>query len=173
MHNLNEKSMNGCPKVYLAGPDVFRPDAARIFADHVGACDALGLLALIPLDETLTTAAAIFAGNVGLIDQAGAVIADITPFRGPHCDVGTAWEIGYATAKGIPVFAYALDRRLLIERVAGTTGRDRDGCLVEDFGLTENLMIAATLADRTVHASFVAAAERAAAHLRTARPVRS
>lgn len=168
MHNLNEKR----PKVYLAGPDVFRPNASQILASHARACEACGLHALIPLDETLTAAESIFAGNIRLIDDADAVVADITPFRGPHCDVGTAWEIGYATAKGVPVFAYSQDPRPLTMRVAGTDGRDSDGCLIEDFGLAENLMIANALADRMVHSSFAAALNATATLLRTAKAAR-
>jgi nucleoside 2-deoxyribosyltransferase len=168
MCNLNEKQ----PKVYLAGPDVFRPNASQILATHARACEACGLHALIPLDESLTAAESIFVGNVRLIDDADAVIADITPFRGPHCDVGTAWEIGYATAKGVPVFAYSQDPRPLIARIAGTDGRDGAGCLIEDFGLVENLMIANAPADLMVHSSFAAALDAAAALLRVAKAVR-
>lgn len=157
------------PKVYLAGPAVFRPDAAERLADAARACAAKGLEALIPLDETLRTAEAIFAGNTRLIDMADAVIADISPFRGAHCDTGTAWEIGYAFARGVPVFAYSDDPRPLTSRIAGSDGRDRDGLLIENFGLAENLMIAAALADRIAHPSFAAALDAASAHLRTAK----
>lgn len=161
------------PKVYLAGPAVFRPDATERFASDARTCRARGFDALIPFDETLTAADRIFAGNVLLIDSADAVIADISPFRGPHCDVGTAWETGYAIAKGVPVFAYSQDPRLLTARIAGTDGRDHEGCLIEDFGLAENLMLVSALADRTVHPTLAAALGAAAAHLQAAKAVRS
>jgi nucleoside 2-deoxyribosyltransferase len=155
-------------KVYLAGPAVFREDAAQALAADMRLCEGFDLEALIPLDTTLTTADAIFAANIRLIDTADAVIADISPFRGPHCDVGTAWEIGYAHARGKPVFAWSRDPRPLTQRIAGTNGRDAEGWLIEDFGLVENLMIAAVLTDRTVHPDLSAAA-KAAAHLRVAK----
>jgi nucleoside 2-deoxyribosyltransferase len=154
-------------KVYLAGPAVFRPDAAQALADDARLCAALGLEALTPLDETLTGATAILAGNIRLIEAADAVIADLTPFRGPHCNVGTAWEIGYAYARGKPVFAWSRDPRPLTQRIPNTAGRDAEGWLVEDFGLAENLMIAAALTDRTVHPDLRAAAAASAAHLGT------
>jgi nucleoside 2-deoxyribosyltransferase len=152
-------------KVYLAGPAVFRADAAEALAADLRICKGIGLDALIPLDAALATADAIFAANVRLIDAAAAVIADISPFRRPHCDVGTAWEIGYAHARGRPVFAWSRDLRPLTQRIPGTKGRDAEGWLIEDFGLVENLMIAATLTDRTVHPDLSAAAKAAYAHL--------
>jgi nucleoside 2-deoxyribosyltransferase len=146
---------------------VFFPDARAIFTRRARLCRELGLEPLIPLDDALTTAPAIYEGNVALIERADAVIANIQPFRGPHCDVGTAWEIGYAVARAKPVFAFSADRRKLIERLSGVTrdGRDRDGNLAEDFGLAENLMIAACVEGRTVFGSFEDAARAVAAQL--------
>ena len=72
--------------------------------------------------------------------RADAVIADLTPFRGPSADPGTVWEIGYAVALGKPVFAYTGDRREYKERVAP------DGLRVEDHGAVDNLMIGASIA---------------------------
>jgi nucleoside 2-deoxyribosyltransferase len=148
-------------RVYLAGPAVFRQNAREIFRASTRICEALGLAALIPLDETLAAADAIFSANARLIDSADLVIADITPFRGPHCDVGTAWEIGYAVALGRPVLAYSADTRVLAQRIPGTNGRDGDGCLIEDFGLAENLMVTGALADRLVHPDLESAATAA------------
>jgi nucleoside 2-deoxyribosyltransferase len=152
-------------KVYLAGPDVFEPDHDTIFERHTAVCRKLGLSALIPLDNRLTTASEIFTFNVELLTKADAVIANITPFRGPHCDVGTAWEMAFAFAHDKPVFAFSSDHRLLMERITGTArsnGRDAEGRFVEPFSLAENLMIAESVFDRTVFPTFEAAAEAAA-----------
>ena len=152
-------------KVYLAGPDVFEPNHDAIFERHTAICRKLGLSALIPLDNRLTTSSEIFAFNVALLTKADAVIANITPFRGPHCDVGTAWEIAFAFAHDKPVFAFSADRKLLMERITGAalrSGRDAEGRFVEPFGLSENLMIAESIFDRTVFPKFEAAAEAAA-----------
>lgn len=156
------------PRVYLAGPDVFHPDHAHIFAERSAMCRRYGLEPLVPLDNKATTSAEIYQSNVKLLDSCDAVIANVTPFRGPHCDVGTAWEIGYAVARGTAVFAFSEAVESLLDRVVG--GRrgirsDARGMFVEDFGLPENLMIVEGLVMRTVHRTFESAAEAAAAYL--------
>ncbi|MEZ5865800.1 MAG: nucleoside 2-deoxyribosyltransferase [Geminicoccaceae bacterium] len=160
--------------VYLAGPEVFFPDAEEVAAHLRAACAAAGLKGLFPTDAERPTgpgvslAHAIYKGNVALIDRSAAVIADIRPFRGAGMDPGTAWEIGYAIARGLPVFAWSVDLRAYAERVGpgrpGPRGPvDADGLLIEDFGLVENLMIAESV--RAIDATFEAALERCAAHL--------
>ena len=52
--------------------------------------------------------AAIFQGHVTALDAASCVVAVCD---GADTDSGTAWEIGYAAAKGIPVIALSTDRR--------------------------------------------------------------
>lgn len=125
--------------VYPAGPDVFDPKHEAIFAERATLCRRLGLESLIPEDNRAVTATDIFSFNVDLLQQAGGVIANITPFRGPHCDVGTAWELGYAFAHDIPIFAFSTDKRLLVEKVEGAlkAGRDLLGRAVEPFRLAE------------------------------------
>ena len=139
-------------RVYLAGPGVFRPDAER-FADELRAlCGRYGLEGLWPAegdDNVAPTARGIFEANIGLIRSADAVIADISPFRGPHVDDGTAWEIGFAYALGKPVFAWTNDPEPLAWRIDGWRSpdghlRDREGYLIEDFAAPANLMIVET-----------------------------
>ena len=77
--------------MYLAGPDIFHPDRNRLFRVRVRFCRAYGLEPLIPLDPE-TTKAAIYRTNIRLLDASDAVVANRGPFRGPHDDVGTAWE---------------------------------------------------------------------------------
>jgi nucleoside 2-deoxyribosyltransferase len=103
------------PRVYLAGPGVFREDAASYGKMLRKKCNRAGLDGCYPLDADITpdaplaTARAIYRANVALIDAASAIIADISPFRGPNMDQGTAWEIGYGIAKDLPVFAWSTD----------------------------------------------------------------
>jgi nucleoside 2-deoxyribosyltransferase len=54
-------------------------------------------------DKPANDAATIYRENTKRIRTADAVVADISPFRGPHMDVGRAMEIGYAAALGKPV----------------------------------------------------------------------
>ena len=135
-------------KLYLAGPDVFRPDALAWAARVVALCEECGHQALVPLDEARATAGDIYRNNLRLIAEADAVLANLNPFRGDEPDSGTCVEIGYALALGKRVIGYADDLRPLRERLRatgpGADGRYRDGAgnAVEDFGLPLNLMLA-------------------------------
>lgn len=152
------------PRVYLAGPDVFNRDFQSIFDQRASYCDAKGLEALIPVDNRLKDASAIYENNIRLLKSADAIVANISPFRGPHSDVGTAFEIGYGKALGLPIWAFSIDRDRLAGRIKSPLddGRDESGMAIEPFNLRENLMIECALYDRVVHASFECAVDMAA-----------
>ncbi|MEV7965562.1 nucleoside 2-deoxyribosyltransferase [Sphaerisporangium sp. NPDC088356] len=133
--------------VYLAGPDVFFPDAGERAEKARNVARRLGIQVLAPVDggasppiEDEPAARRIFMNNVALIDRADAVVANITPFRGPSADVGTVWEIGYACGRGMPVFAYSSDLSEYRQRV------EPDGLRIENFGGVDNLMITQSIA---------------------------
>ena len=139
-------------KAYLAGPDVFRPDAL-LWAEQARAlCAASGVEALVPLDGDACTPGAIYAQNIALIAQADVVLANLNAFRGAEPDSGTSFEVGYAVALGKPVIGYVSEAGCSATRVArwqgcelaqhGDRSVDRDGFLVENFGLPLNLMLA-------------------------------
>ena len=134
-------------RLYIAGPDVFRPDALQ-WAENVRAlCRREGHQALIPLDGRETTALGIYRNNLRLIGEADAVLANLNPFRGAEPDSGTCVEIGYALALGKPVIGYAdtliplRDRLPVVSPDAEGRCRDAAGWAVEDFGLPLNLML--------------------------------
>ncbi|MDO9384148.1 MAG: nucleoside 2-deoxyribosyltransferase [Hyphomicrobiaceae bacterium] len=144
------------PRVYLAGPEVFLPDAREIGTAKVARCSAAGLVGLFPLDQTLDVAhlaragqaRAIALANEDLMRSADALIANLTPFRGVSMDSGTAFEVGFMRALGRPVFGYTTsvdDYRARAEQfrreAVGWMDGDRAGNMIEDFGLAENLMI--------------------------------
>ena len=139
-------------KLYLAGSDVFRPDALAWAAEARQICAAAGHAALVPLDGVETTAPGIYQANIALIQAADAVLANLNPFRGCEPDSGTCVEVGFALALGKPVIGYLKSNETTVARVARVTGRpleiragrpvDRDGLHVEDFGLPLNLMLA-------------------------------
>ena len=131
-------------RIYIAGPDVFRPDLPDWAAHVRRRLAALGHQALIPTDSQQTTATAIYAANVGMIRRADALLANLNPFRGDEADSGTCFEVGFASALGTPVIAYLDDSRSLRERMGGASGAltsDVNGWQVEDFGLPLNLML--------------------------------
>jgi len=146
------------PAVYLAGPDVFLPDAVGFGQRKVEMCGRYGLTGLYPLDNEVDLAAddvslSIFKGNVGMMNAAVAIIANLTPFRGPSADAGTAFELGYMAGRGKLCLGYSNDGSIYVDRVrragevrAGTAGLvDEQGLTVEDFGLSDNLMLVHTL----------------------------
>lgn len=141
------------PRVYLAGPDVFYPDALLRGERMKALCAQRGWEGLFPLDAVLDPllepARAIFQANRQLIQQADAVVANLRDFRGFEPDSGTVWEVSYALALGKPVVGYLPSAASLLERMSGHThhGLDREGCAVEDFGLPLNLMLAHSLHD--------------------------
>lgn len=166
------------PVIYLAGPEVFRPDALAEGERLKALCAEAGFAGLYPLDGAPPegeNAVAIRARCIAGIGRADALVANISPFRGTHMDPGTAWEIGYATARGKPVYLWSTDPRPMRERVPATLGpdgwRDQDGHLVEDFGQAENLMICGP--DAVVHDSPQAALAAAADALLHPAPVRA
>lgn len=125
-------------KIYIAGPDVFEADAVHIGKKYKYICEKYGHEGLYPLDNECESSTEIYKGNVALIEKADAVIANGNEFRG-EMDVGTAFEIGYAVAKGKKIFVYLSDDSSLVEKYGV---RDEKGRAIEDFGYPLNLMIA-------------------------------
>ena len=138
-------------KIYLAGPEVFLPNALEIGNAHKLLCKQYGYEGLFPLDNTITGATpheiaeAIRHANTMMIQACDIIIANLSPFRGPEPDSGTVWEIGYAQGLGKKVLAYSTDLRPLKEKTQsilhlGDANCDAVGMAIEDFGLTHNLM---------------------------------
>src|ERR1700724_2282749 len=141
-------------KIYLAGPDVFLPDAVAIGRRKVELCTRHGLTGLYPLDNAVDRAVRdaslqIFRGNEAMMIEADAIIANLTPFRGPGADAGTVYELGYMAGRGKLCLGYSNDPSPYADRVRKFTevnlrdGRlvDAQGLAVEDVGLSDNLMM--------------------------------
>ena len=139
-------------RIYLAGPTVFLPDKLARGRALKALCESFGCHGLFPLDADMgptPDARRIYAVCVGMLLDSDAVVADLSPFRGPHVDDGTAFELGFAAARGIPIFGYADDLRPLTDRIAPRAPgerTDRDGIDIEDFGEPFNAMIVGALA---------------------------
>lgn len=153
----------GRPYVYLAGPDVFYPDALLRGARMKAALAARGLIGLFPLDgevhpgdyrDEKELALAIAEACEAQIKKADLGIFNIEPWRGPEADSGTAYELGFMAALEKPAVLYTSDPRPFSERVSadvygGEVSRDgqfmrgkRDGLMIEEFeGFADNLML--------------------------------
>ena len=151
--------MKRIPSIYLAGPEVFFPDAVAIGAAKRLLCAEAGFLGLFPFDNeappgTQDSADAIYRANVAMMRCADAGIFNLSPFRGPSADVGTAFELGMMAALGKPVFAFSTASGDLATRVSGTSASngqrlDVQGNAIEDFGLADNLMLDCTLREQS------------------------
>ena len=138
------------PRIYLAGPTVFLADADDAGARLVALCAQYGCEGLYPLDFDLDgpmSSRTIQAACLRELRSADGVVADLSPFRGPHADDGTAFELGFAHALGLPIWAYTTDPRPLIERIPGARAasghvRDDKGLLIENLGRAHNAMLA-------------------------------
>lgn len=155
-------------KIYLAGPEVFLENAVEIGDQKQQLCKLYGFVGLFPLDNTFDAnehtpqqlCLEIAKANEQLIAQADAVIANITPFRGTSCDVGTAYEMGFAKGLTKPVFAYSNDKRLFLQRniedlantkkVSDNLFVDQQDMTLENFGLVDNLMLDGAVADEII-----------------------
>jgi len=148
-------------KIYLAGPEVFLPDAVAMGRRKQEICARHGLTGLFPLDNALAAHAEeplsrrIFAANSAMMDRADAIIANLTPFRGPSADAGTVYELGFMLGLrhagqnklclGYSNIALSyrdkVHERLPLTRDASGVLRDEQELEAEDFGLADNLMI--------------------------------
>lgn len=146
-------------KIYLAGPEVFLSDADEIGKRKKKLCAAYGFEGIFPadLDPALKNmnpkdaAFVISRKNEDSIRKCDVLIANITPFRGPSADVGTAFEMGFARGLGKIVCAYTNISVPLAERTAKSTSRvgsdakgifrDENDMAIEQFGLVDNLML--------------------------------
>lgn len=149
--------------VYLAGPDIFRPNAIEHMDKLKQLCRDRGLEPLSPMDNNLDisvrdkkTAAKIFDADVAMVRKADIVVANLSPFRGPSADVGTVFEVGMAFGLGKKVIGYTSDVRPYsvkcgewIEFLEGLDDDEampgtfwyRDDVQLEDFGMLDNLMV--------------------------------
>ena len=139
-------------KIYLAGQDVFEKDAVAQGEVLKELCKGFGFEGLFPLDNVIREdtpekmAEAIRVANIKLIHEADIIMANLSPFRGFEPDSGTVYEVGFAEALGKPVFGYTSDLSALKDRLIDHQKLKQDathcldGKMIEDFGLSHNLM---------------------------------
>ncbi len=155
--------------VYLAGPDVFLPDAVAVGRRKKELCAKYGFEGLYPFDDEIRTTSQnerrdrlIYRANEEMIRRAEFGICNLTPFRGASADAGTVFELGMLVGLGKKVFGYTnvvddlLDRSRRIDTVTLDRGenewRDSNGMTVENFGNADNLMIDNALIEHGGHA---------------------
>jgi len=144
-------------RIYLAGPEVFLPEARAIGAAKKALCARHGWEGVFPMDPPALSPSGemdwrrIHAANELLLRGCDALVANLTPFRGVGADPGTVFELGFLRALGRPVHGYTHDPRPHLVRVPEAR-RERDGWAdaqglrVGDHGLSENLMLEGAIA---------------------------
>lgn len=152
-------------RIYCAGPEVFLPDPIAAADRKKKLCARYGFEGVVPVDAEIDLAglspvqAAMRIGQYDeeMIRGCFAIIANITPFRGPSADVGTAYEMGFGRALGLIVLAYSNVSQSFTERTmrslkvpavraADNRLRDADGMLIEEWGIADNLMLESGIA---------------------------
>jgi nucleoside 2-deoxyribosyltransferase len=140
-------------KAYLAGPDVFLPDAASHARRKVEICARYKIIGRPPLNDDIDGLAAvcaedawraIFRKDLAMMEDCDIIIANLTPFRGSSADAGTLVEVGWFFGRGRPIFGYSNSAISFAERNRRQLDAVPDlspGMAVEDFGLLDNLMI--------------------------------
>jgi nucleoside 2-deoxyribosyltransferase len=133
---------------YLAGPDVFLPNAVAHAAAKVQICWRAGLCGLPPLNEDAETAAteleawqAIYEKDVAMMEKSDIIIANLTPFAGASADAGTLIEVGWFLGKGKPIFGYSNTPENFETRMRRQLGVKHADLGIEGFHLPDNLMI--------------------------------
>ncbi|CAN5231704.1 nucleoside 2-deoxyribosyltransferase [soil metagenome] len=133
---------------YLAGPDVFLPDALAHAARKVEICARHGLRALAPLNQDIETSAkapevwqTIYYKDIAMMERCDFVIANLTPFGGASADAGTLIEIGWFLGKGKPIFGYSNTSESFESRMRRQHGEGFTDLGIEGFHLPDNLMI--------------------------------
>lgn len=146
-------------KIYVAGPEVFLPDARAVLDRKAAMVRQAGFIPLCPGDLEIPPQPSkrLFGHAINEVDErmmleADAIIANLTPFRGIAADTGTAYELGFMAALGKIVMAYtniaANHHDRILSYYAGQVTKADDGHLrgpdglsVEDFDMADNLML--------------------------------
>ena len=146
-------------KVYLAGPEVFLPNAREMLDAKAELARQAGFDPLSPGDLQIPPAETKIGHgcNINAVDEqmmleADAIIANLTPFRGIAADTGTSYELGFMCALGKPVFAYTNVSANHFTRIVQHYGnspmqddtghyRGPDGLSIENFDMADNLML--------------------------------
>jgi nucleoside 2-deoxyribosyltransferase len=153
--------MRRITSLYIGGPDAAFPGAGDLLARKRKLCEAAGFVPVISSDSVLVEtepseamAREMYADRVSRMRLADAAIINLTPWRGPSCDPAAAFEVGFLSALGKPVFGYmnvpTEEEGELAARIADQLGAadepdgrltDGYGAEIEDFGLPEAVMV--------------------------------
>jgi len=144
-------------KIYLAGFDVFYPDAIEVLKQKKLLCEQYGFKGLAPLDNEVDLSQsktsirrAIYDANIALIEESDILCVNLNAFRHGEPDAGSVFEVGYAAALGKEVYIYVDSSESMLEKTKTNDAAcsykdgmwfDGNGLIIEDFEGMFNLMI--------------------------------
>jgi len=153
--------------VYLAGPDVFYPDAKQRGEDKRIALANYNLVGHYPLDNELESQPDRFAfglaigkANEQMMSKCQVILANMDPWHGPGADNGTTFEMGFMSALAnnnpdiliVGYYSHSMPHNFAT-RVAKMVYADKvfrdanrklvgsNGLTIEDFDMQDNLML--------------------------------
>jgi nucleoside 2-deoxyribosyltransferase len=159
------------PRIYIAGPDIYHPQNLEIAESKKSICARYGLDAVLATDflagvqfvGKAADAAPLFRERLKIIRGCDALIADMTPFRGPGMDPACALEMGIMAGLDRPVVGYTLDPTPYADRMSrlhveidesltrvGPRLVAPSGMVIEDFSLPDAVMTAGAALARGV-----------------------
>lgn len=142
-------------KIYIAGPEVFCPNASQILEEKKKLCLQYGYIGLTPYDTETSKKEnniekqrnKIKQENEELISKSDIVIANLNSFRGFEADSGTCFEVGFASALKKKIYIYLEDyNKNIQERYAkyynlkNISFKDLDGNNIENYYFPINIM---------------------------------
>ncbi len=144
-------------KIYLAGFDVFYPNAIEVLDKKKELCEKYGFIGLAPLDNKVDFTQSkekirkvIYEANIALMKESDILCVNLNAFRHGEPDPGTVFEIGYGVALGKEVYVYVESEATMLEKTKENDGHcickdgvwlDGKGLMIEDFDGMFNLMI--------------------------------
>lgn len=144
-------------KIYLAGFDVFYPNAIEVLDEKKKLCEAYGFIGLAPLDNEVDFSQSkekirevIYKANVELMREADILCVNLNAFRHGEPDPGTVFEIGYGAGLGKEIYIYVDSTDTMLEKTRANDPQctckdgvwfDGNGLMIEDFDGMFNLMI--------------------------------
>jgi len=144
-------------KIYLAGFDVFYPNAIEVLEAKKKLCEDYGFIGLAPLDNKVDFSQpkakireVIYKANVKLMHEADIFCVNLNAFRHGEPDSGTVFEIGYGVASGKEVYIYVDSDESMLDKTKAHdtkcecidgTWFDKNNLMIEDFDGMFNLMI--------------------------------
>jgi nucleoside 2-deoxyribosyltransferase len=140
------------PKVYLAGPDIFRTNASEIAKRQKAICIRHGLTPLHPMDNNMdlsgdpaTLPLRIFRADIDQMLAADVICANMNEFLGADHDSGTCFEVGFfagfnaalgllrATRPQKPIYGYIDRDEGYLARIARWRDNLKDDAVWRDW----------------------------------------